>query len=72
MNGVVDGIDLGIVDNDSYNFEKGYIQSDLNGDNLTDAADLSIADNNTIIFVSVARPWRWKVKCETSNLKSNN
>lgn len=56
MNGVIDGTDLGIVDNDSYNFKSGYIQSDLNGDNLTDAADLSIADNNTLNFVSVVRP----------------
>jgi dienelactone hydrolase len=44
--GVIDGTDLSLTDNDSINLISGYINTDLNGDGITDGFDLSLADNN--------------------------
>jgi Beta-propeller repeat len=54
--GSVDLSDLSIIDNDSYNFASGYLNSDINGDGFIDLTDLTIADNNSSSFVSVIRP----------------
>lgn len=56
INGVIDAIDLSIIDNDAAEFLSGYILSDVNGDEVTDGADMMIADNNALNFISVARP----------------
>ena len=56
QDGNVDGVDIGIVDNDAFNFISGYVSSDVNGDNSVDATDLTIADNNAFNFISKITP----------------
>lgn len=36
QDGTVDGTDTQLIDNDSYNFNSGYLATDVNGDNFTD------------------------------------
>lgn len=54
--GTIDIGDLGLIENDSYNFTGGYTNTDVNGDGIVDLNDLSIADNNGLNFVSVIKP----------------
>lgn len=54
--GVIDGTDLSLIDNDVSGFATGYIQSDITGDMVTDGSDLSITDNNVSGFISVIKP----------------
>lgn len=56
QDGVVDGTDAAIIDNDAANFASGYLPTDLNGDDVTDGSDAVIADNNAANFVTVIRP----------------
>lgn len=56
QNGVVDIIDISLVENDAFNFVSGYVRTDVNGNNVTDVIDLSITDNNTYNFVSKMTP----------------
>jgi len=52
QDGFIDGSDLLVIDNDAYNFSTGrFLPSDLNGDGITDALDMSIAENNSGIEV---------------------
>lgn len=56
QDGIIDGGDLLVIDNDAYNFVSGYAQSDVNGDGIVDGSDANIAGNNSDNFVSVERP----------------
>ena len=56
QDGTVDGTDLQLIDNDSFQFAGGYLLTDLNGDDFVDGTDASIAGNNSDNFVSVVRP----------------
>ncbi len=56
QDGVVDGTDAGLIDNDAFNFASGYIPTDLNYDDIVDATDASLADNNAYNFVGLVRP----------------
>jgi len=56
QDGIVDGSDAAIIDNDAFNFVTGYVPSDLTGDGIVDGSDGAIADNNAFNFVSVIRP----------------
>jgi hypothetical protein len=56
QDGVVDGTDAGLIDNDAFNFASGYISTDLNYDDIVDATDASLADNNAFNFVGLVRP----------------
>ncbi|MBL0106463.1 MAG: hypothetical protein IPP52_03990 [Ignavibacteria bacterium] len=56
QDGIIDGNDLSLIDNDASNFVTGYVVTDLNGDLFVDAADLSIVDNNPINAIVVVRP----------------
>ncbi|MEO7356988.1 MAG: FG-GAP-like repeat-containing protein, partial [Ignavibacteria bacterium] len=56
QDGVVDGTDAALIDNDASNFDTGYLVTDLNGDEVIDGSDAAIADNNAANFVSIARP----------------
>jgi hypothetical protein len=56
QDGVVDGTDAGLIDNDAFNFVSGYVSTDLNYDDIVDATDASLADNNAFNFVGVIRP----------------
>ncbi len=55
-NGIIDGIDLAIIDNAVSNFVMGYVNSDLNCDNQVNALDAAIADNNAYNIVSEQAP----------------
>jgi len=54
QDGVVDATDLGLIDNDAFNFVTGYVNTDLTGDDVTDASDAAIADNNAFNFVKLS------------------
>lgn len=54
--GVVDASDLSLIDNDAFNFMKGYLKTDLTGDNVVDASDAAIGDNNAFNFISKITP----------------
>jgi len=54
--GVVDGADLSLIDNASFNFLTGYVVQDLNGDLIVDGSDAAIGDNNAANFVTEIRP----------------
>ncbi|MEO6695728.1 MAG: hypothetical protein ABIY50_04830 [Ignavibacteria bacterium] len=56
QDGVIDGSDGLIADNDAAIFLAGYVPSDVNGDRFVDGTDAAIVDNNAANFVSVARP----------------
>lgn len=56
QDGVVDGSDAGLIDNDAFNFVSGYVVTDLNYDDIVDASDASLADNNAFNFVGTIRP----------------
>ncbi|MEO6693851.1 MAG: dockerin type I repeat-containing protein, partial [Ignavibacteria bacterium] len=56
QDGIIDGADASIADNDASNFITGYAASDVNGDNIVDGSDLAIIDNNASNFIGVSRP----------------
>jgi len=56
QNGVVDGTDQALIDNDAFNFVTGYVAADITGDEIVDASDAAIADNNSANFVSAVVP----------------
>ncbi len=56
QDGAVDLSDMTPIDNDSYNYVTGYVNSDLNGDNFVDLNDMTFADNNSYNFVVKMRP----------------
>ncbi|MEO8209923.1 MAG: hypothetical protein ABI840_05150 [bacterium] len=49
--GVIDGFDLSMIDNDSYSITSGYVLTDLNGDEIVDGTDSGIADNNAFNII---------------------
>lgn len=56
QDGIIDGTDLSMLDNDAYIFRTGIrLPTDLNGDNVVDGADFIIGDNNRN-FITVIRP----------------
>lgn len=63
---IVDAADLGIIDNDVYNFVSGYKRTDLTGDNFTDISDYIIADNNAFNYVSEINPNSYQPPCNLS------
>ena len=56
QDGIVDGGDLSLIDNDAFNFVTGYVPTDLNCDSIVDGTDAAYADNNAFDFVQVQRP----------------
>jgi hypothetical protein len=56
QDGVVDILDQGNIDNDSFNFAGGYVPTDLNGDGVVDILDQGICDNNAFNFIGSAAP----------------
>ena len=45
-----------LIDNDAFNFESGYLPTDVNGDGVVDVADAVFADNNGFNFVGKITP----------------
>ncbi len=56
QDGIIDGSDMAMADNDAAAFSSGYLVSDVNGDGLVDGSDISFIDNNSSAFVGVAAP----------------
>ncbi|MBI2416942.1 MAG: hypothetical protein HYV28_03405 [Ignavibacteriales bacterium] len=56
QDGFIDFSDLTLIDNDSFNFTSGYVNTDLNGDLFVDFSDLTLADNNSYNYIGVVRP----------------
>ena len=56
QDGVIDGVDMAKIDNDSYNSITGYVSTDLNGDYIVDGTDLLIGENNAANFVHAVTP----------------
>lgn len=56
QDGAVDLTDGAAIDNDGYNYVKGYVNTDLTGDNFVDISDAAIVEDNGYNFVTVVRP----------------
>ena len=56
QDGVVDGTDASVIDNDAFNFVKGYVAGDVNGDEIVDGSDAAVVDNNAANFVGKITP----------------
>jgi len=56
QDGIVDGTDASLVDNDAFNFVTGYVGTDVNGDDVVEASDAAIVDNNAFNFVGSITP----------------
>lgn len=56
QDGIVDGNDGAMIDNDASNFNTGYLVTDLNCDSIVDGTDAAYADNNAANFVSKISP----------------
>ena len=56
QDGIIDGTDASLVDNDALNFVSGYVSRDVDGNNFVDAGDASIVDNNAFAIIGVVRP----------------
>ncbi|MBV6479512.1 MAG: hypothetical protein HGGPFJEG_02286 [Ignavibacteria bacterium] len=56
QDGLVDGSDALLIDNDAANFNTGYLATDLNGDDVVDGSDALIADNNAANFIAAITP----------------
>lgn len=56
LDGIIDGSDLSLADNDASVFATGYIATDITGDLTTDAEDLSIIDNNAFNSIQKVVP----------------
>ena len=56
QDGVIDGTDISIIDNDASNFSTGYLITDLNGDFIIDGSDLIISGNNASNFITKITP----------------
>ena len=56
QDGLIDGTDLFLVDNDALAGVTGYVNTDLNGDGIVDGTDEMIADNNVFNYVMKMTP----------------
>jgi len=56
QDGIIDGFDLSMIDNDILYFANGYLSTDNNGDGFIDATDAQIADNNAFNFIGKITP----------------
>ncbi len=56
LDGITDGVDQSLLDNDVFNYSTGYLPTDINGDDNVDAVDAAIVDNNAYNFVSKIIP----------------
>ena len=56
QDGVIDGSDGAIIDNDALIFATGYVPSDIDGNYIVDGADAVIWDNNALYSIAIAMP----------------
>ncbi len=71
QDGTIDITDLGLIDNDAFNFLSGCrISTDVNSDGTVDVTDGAITDNNVSNFVSEVSPCPAPTSVVTSNVKN--
>lgn len=57
QDGIDDGSDGALIDNDASNFESGdYLKTDLNWDGIVDGSDGALLDNNAANFIGEIKP----------------
>ncbi|MCE1187559.1 MAG: hypothetical protein LWX56_00325, partial [Ignavibacteria bacterium] len=56
QSGGVDFSDMLLIDNDSFNYNTGYIITDVNGDGGADFNDMICVDNSSYVYVSSSLP----------------
>ena len=56
QDGVINELDMNLLESHSANFGTGYLPEDLNGDGIIDALDLILLDNNAAAFVRWLHP----------------
>ena len=56
QDGVIDGADVSVIDNDAAEFITGYSVTDITGDGIVDGSDVLIAGNNSADFVVAVKP----------------
>jgi len=56
QDGIIDGSDASLADNDIFNFAPGYGATDVNWDSIVDGTDAQYIDNNAFNFIGVVRP----------------
>ncbi|NVN97079.1 choice-of-anchor D domain-containing protein [Candidatus Nomurabacteria bacterium] len=56
QDGVVDGSDMSMVDNDATSILRGYFNTDANGDGIVDATDMALIDNNSTGIIRAKLP----------------
>lgn len=56
QDGVIDGTDFLLVDNDILTGATGYLTTDLDGNNIVDGSDGLIVDNNSSSYIIVLTP----------------
>jgi hypothetical protein len=56
QDGVIDTGDMTPIENDSFNFMNGYLNTDINGDGVIDTGDMINVVNNSYNFVGSAHP----------------
>jgi len=56
QDGVIDNHDMSILETMLGNLNNGYVYSDLTGDQMTEASDQSLLENNLILILSIQRP----------------
>lgn len=54
--GITDGSDLNLIENDAVSGITGYADTDVNGDLVTDGSDLSLTENNAMINTACIKP----------------
>ena len=56
QNGSIDTGDMTPINNDSFNFMGGYLNSDVNGDGTIDTGDMFNVNNNSLNFIGTVHP----------------
>ena len=56
QDGTIDTADMTAIENDSFNFMSGYLNTDVNGDGVIDTGDMTNIVNNSYNFVGTAHP----------------
>ena len=69
QDGVVDGNDCAMVENDARNYTTGYVVTDLNCDEFVDGTDAAYVDNNAFKFVVVEKPTVFSNDTKTVNVE---
>jgi hypothetical protein len=56
QDGIVDGSDMSLIENQTTVILHGYYPEDVNGDGIVDASDMSMIENNSTAIIKVLKP----------------